>query len=134
MGRRKERAEPAIPIDSFSDIAFLLIVFFMVATTLSQLAGVKTQIPSGAKSDAPPEKTTMLNLHDQEISLNDEKLELAQLQERLTAMNLKAKTGNDKIILVETTGAVPYQRYFEVVTMITAAGGAIAMVEQEEAK
>jgi len=134
MAKRKERAAPSIPIDSFSDIAFLLIVFFMVATTLSQLAGIKTQIPSGAKSDAPPEKTTMLNLHDQEITLNDEKVELAQLGERLAGMNLKVKTGNDKIILVETTGAVSYQRYFEVVTMITAAGGAIAMVEEEGEK
>ena len=39
LARRKEKRELEIPTDSVSDIAFLLIIFFILTTTLSKLTG-----------------------------------------------------------------------------------------------
>ncbi len=132
MRRQKgQHAEPDVPVSSFSDIAFLLIIFFILATTLTQLRGFYTEIPAGDKSDAPSDKTNVVNLYDGNISLNDEQLSLEQLAQKLTDMGLRDKSDNDKVILLETSGEVNYQLYYRVMTMITNAGGAIAMVDPE---
>jgi len=127
----KQRNEVDIPVSSFSDIAFLLIIFFIVVSSLNQLTGITTQIPSGTKSDAPPTKSTIVNLHDDAISLNDQKLTLPQLRTQLAGLHLATRTGDDKVVMLEATGKVPYELYYQVITAITTSGGAIAMVEEE---
>ncbi|TVR10001.1 MAG: hypothetical protein EA401_12495, partial [Planctomycetota bacterium] len=41
-----------VSVDSFSDLAFLLIIFFIVATTLMQSEGFEAQLPSATESSA----------------------------------------------------------------------------------
>jgi len=41
-GKKKKKEAPGVPVNSFADIAFLLIVFFVIASTLSQITGVVT--------------------------------------------------------------------------------------------
>ena len=45
-GRRGKKRDDSVPVDAFSDIAFLIIIFFLVATTLSKTKGFDTEIPS----------------------------------------------------------------------------------------
>jgi biopolymer transport protein ExbD len=50
MARRskaKKNRTGTIPTDSFSDIAFLLIIYFLVATTLVKLQAITADLPSG---------------------------------------------------------------------------------------
>ncbi len=52
--RRRHRRDHGcddIPVASFSDIAFLLIIFFILATTLAKTRGFITELPSGEKSE-----------------------------------------------------------------------------------
>lgn len=49
--KRKKRPEEEIPLSSTADIAFLLIIFYMVGSALLELHGVQLQLP---KKDAPP--------------------------------------------------------------------------------
>lgn len=44
--RRGERVSPAIPTASMADIAFLLICFFLVSTTMNQDKGLSLHLPS----------------------------------------------------------------------------------------
>ena len=55
--RRKEKRELEIPTDSVSDIAFLLIIFFILTTTMSKLTGFTAELPSGAASQQQAAKT-----------------------------------------------------------------------------
>ncbi|MCS7204933.1 MAG: biopolymer transporter ExbD [Leptospiraceae bacterium] len=57
--RRKIRAPEEIPLASTADIAFLLIIFFLAASALLELKGVKLPIP---KKDAPPIQVESKNL------------------------------------------------------------------------
>ena len=50
--KRKKRDAPGVPVNSFADIAFLLIVFFVIASTLTRTTGVISDIPAGEKSEA----------------------------------------------------------------------------------
>ena len=54
---RRKRREANIDVTSFSDIAFLLIIFFILTTTFVKPAGRKMEIPSGASNAEKSERT-----------------------------------------------------------------------------
>lgn len=127
----RRRGSGDIPVNSFADIAFLLIVFFVIASTLSQTKGVRTEIPAGEKSEAQEEKTTTIQLHDNRITLNDDEVDVATLRRRLAELQLPRKPEQDRIVLLETTGDVKYQTYYSALTAISGAGGIVALVDEE---
>ena len=43
--KKREKKPPEIPVNSFADIAFLLIVFFMVTSVFSVTRGLEFQLP-----------------------------------------------------------------------------------------
>ena len=57
--KRNTREVEEIPLSSTADIAFLLIVFFLAASALLELRGVKIPLP---KKDAPPMQVLKENL------------------------------------------------------------------------
>ena len=133
--RRKRRSGlDDIPVVSFSDIAFLLIIFFILATTLVKTQGFYTDFPSGEKSEAPPQKTATVILREGKITLNDVDVGLPELRKKLEALKLHNKTGDDKVVMMEAPGKVKYQAYFEVMAAITDAGGTICIVREEGAQ
>ena len=134
--RRRDRRMGCddIPVASFSDIAFLLIIFFILATTLVRTQGFHTEFPQGRKSEEPPTKTTTVQLHEGTITLDDKQVDLARLKAALAELKLHARTGDDKVVILEATGKVGYQRYFEVMAAITRAGGTLCIVREEGEK
>jgi len=129
--RRRKMGCDDIPVASFADIAFLLIIFFILATTLVRTQGFHTEFPQGEKSEEPPRKTTTVQLHEGKITLNDGQVDLAGLRAGLAELKLHTRTGDDRVVLLEATGKVDYQRYFEVMAAITRAGGTICIVREE---
>lgn len=133
--KKRQLSDSDIPVASFSDLAFLLIIFFILTTTLQKATGFLTDIPSGLKGQvAQQEKTTTIALHENKISLNDETIGMAELRRRLRSMDLKSKLGNARIVLLTATGKVKYQTYYETMSTITAAGGVIAIIREEGSK
>ena len=51
MKLQKEKEQPEIPTASMADIAFLLIVFFMLTTVISATKGIEHILPQQDKSD-----------------------------------------------------------------------------------
>jgi biopolymer transport protein ExbD len=94
--------------------------------------GIETDMPSGKKAEARAEKTTIVNIHNGVITINDKSVDVAELKKRLGALDLEAREGEDRIVMLEATGKVPYQQYYEVITAISASGGVIAIVQEEE--
>ena len=132
---RKQRGrggdDSEVPVQSFADIAFLLIIFFILATSFTQLMGVETDMPSGKKAEKKAEKTNIVNIHNGEMTFNDKGVSVRELRKRLDGLGLKTKKGEDRIVMLEATGKVTYQQYYQVVTAISASGGVIAIVEEE---
>jgi len=134
MPRRERRRYglDEIPAASFSDIAFLLIIFFILTTTLAATRGFLTEFPSGERSDEPQKKTTTVAIRDGKITLNDAQVALPQLREELAALRLHERTGDDKVVILEAAGRVEYQDYFDVMAAITQAGGVICIIREED--
>lgn len=129
---RSKRRTPEIPVSSFSDIAFLLIIYFILATTLARMTGVVAEIPSGKKAETKKETPRNVQLAADAIRFNDEPVDIPELRRRLTALNLRQKTGEDKVVLLEAVGDVKYETYFDVMATISAAGGVTAILREQE--
>ena len=130
---RKHRRESEIPVGPFSDIAFLLIIFFILATTLVQVSGVLTDIPSGQQSEQKQDdKTPTVKLQGDRVTFNDNQVDIKQLRSRLAKLKLSQKAGDAKVVLLEASGSVKYQTYFDVMASISDAGGVTAILQEEK--
>ena len=133
---RRHREDPTVPVEAFSDIAFLLLTFFLIVTTLQTDQGIEAEFPAGEQSQeqTQEDQTNVVHLSSETIAFNERKLALDELRQVLLDLDLPARLGQDKIVLVEATGAVPYRNYYPVIAAINAAGGTVAIVEPEDAQ
>jgi biopolymer transport protein ExbD len=130
--KEKKHRSGTIPTDSFSDIAFLLIVYFLVATTLVKVKSITADLPAGEKStQAQSEKTPIINLRGAEVFFNDKSMKMDELNQRLAALDLPNKDGEKRVIMLESAKGTPYQNYFQALAAISANGGVVAIVEDE---
>lgn len=129
---KRQLSGDAIPITALCDMMFLLLIFFIMTTTLQKTAGFKADIPSGTKGQATQqEKTPTVALHDNKISLNDKPVTLSELRRRVRDMRLHEKSAEGKIVILSAAGQVPYQDYFETMALINNAGGIVAIVRED---
>ena len=54
MARRRERAAPEVPGGSMADMAFLLLIFFLVTTTVASEKGITHLLPPKQDPNVPP--------------------------------------------------------------------------------
>lgn len=133
--RKKSRHNSTVPTDSLSDVAFLLIIFFIVTTSIRKLTGFTADIPAAQKSEQQQlDKIPVVKIHDQSVMYKDTAITIDGLRATLRQLNLPGRSGNDRIILLEATGKVDYQHYFEVMSAISAAGGIVGVVSEEKSE
>jgi len=131
--RDKKKRAGGIPTDSFSDIAFLLIIYFLVATTLVRVQAITTEMPSGDKAaQAQSEKTPIVNLRGGQMFFNDAPVTIEGLEEGLAALDLPARAPDKRVVMLESAAGTPYTMYFEALAAISGNGGVVAMVEPEK--
>lgn len=131
--REKKHRNGEIPTGSFSDIAFLLIVYFIIATTLLKVKSITADMPAGEKStQSQSDKTPIVNLRGEEIFLNDKPVDIVGLNERLAALELFDKEPKDRVIMLESARGTVYGNYFQAMASISANGGVIALVKEDE--
>lgn len=129
----KKHRTGEIPVDSFSDIAFLLIIYFLVATTLVKVKSITADLPAGEKStQAQSEKTPIINLRGSEIFFNDKRADMTELNYRLAALKLAEQSPEKRVIMLESAKGTPYENYFQALAAISANNGVVALVEGEE--
>jgi biopolymer transport protein ExbD len=87
MRVRRRSAESEIPTASMADIAFLLIIFFMVTTVFSATKGLELKLPD-EKEDPEPEPAVLIHVRSDGVSVDCEPMELdailPYLEPRLT--------------------------------------------------
>jgi biopolymer transport protein ExbD len=129
----KKNRDLAIPTDSFSDIAFLLIIYFLVATTLIKVNSITADMPAGEKSNqAQSAKTPIINLRGAEVFFNDKKTSMDELNGRLAALELAKLESGKRVIMLESARGTPYENYFQALAAISANDGVVAIVENEK--
>ncbi len=136
MRKPRERVSPEIPLSSMADVAFLLIIFFMVTTSFIKTTGFKLEVPASKKS---AQKRVRKNIT---VTLAPEKIYLAstgasrqvkgtELAKVLGDELRGIKNPEERIVVLECRNKVPYEQYIWVVDAIQKAGGILAVVEYE---
>lgn len=134
--KKKERRDATMDVSSFSDIANLLIIFFILTTSLAHPFGKLLEMPSAStpedNSQKAPKIPSVNIMADKLVFTEGEGAEREitpnQLRAELMARDLGSKQPNDRLVILEVAEEVTYQRYYQVVTMISEAGGVVAMI------
>ena len=138
MSLRREKEEPEIDVGSFSDIAFLLIIFFILTTTFVKVTGNKMTIPSGTSEPEKKkeQKQITVNLRGKTIEFGEksEVVNIEQLKGLLLKENFANRPEQERMVVLGSKEDVPYELYFQVVMAITKADGVIALIDYDEAK
>ncbi|NLE41342.1 MAG: biopolymer transporter ExbD [Lentisphaerae bacterium] len=136
--RRAPRANIDIDVQSFSDIAFLLIIFFILTTSLSRPMGRVLDMPSASKPDARKVEggTPTVNLLADRILFGEggedegREMTLSELRSELLGRHLASASESDRMVVVEIADDVAYDRYYRVVAMVSETGGIVAMMTE----
>ena len=80
--KKKERANPQIPMTSMPDIVFMLLLFFLVSTVFREVTGLPVALPFAKQIEKLPGKRNVSYIYidrDHRISVDDQLLECDQL-------------------------------------------------------
>jgi biopolymer transport protein ExbD len=140
MARRKSGnplaggADPGLDISSLIDVAFLLLIYFIVTTTLTkQEADLGLVLPGVAANKSSPVKMDQMRIQitaDQAVLVNDEAVDsdpndrrLPNLTERLERYAASAElAGSEAMVIIDCAGETPEQRFVDVLNACAKAG------------
>ena len=133
---KKRQGDIEPDLTSFSDIANLLIIFFILTTTLARPWGRIVDMPSAAtppqqekqESDTPTVNLMRDRITVAEGSEGEKEVTMNELRQYLWKKNFPKQDDKHKTVSIETSDDVPYERYYQVVTAIAAAGGVVAIL------
>lgn len=134
--KMRQLTQDAVPTTSLADMMFLLLIFFIMTTTLAKTTGFITDVPMGTKgAQQSSEKSPSVVLHDGKITVNDDQeMTIQQLRNYVAGLHLERKQGDAKVVMISAEGVVPYQVYYETLAMVQNASGVVAIVSDEVEK
>lgn len=119
---RREKSNPEIPTSSMADIAFLLIVFFLVTTTMNQDKGIGMQLPPAGESKKIQKKNICniwVNAAGAILINLEEEIPLTQLRNNIEQRLFE----NDKLIIsLKADEETAYEDFIAVLDEVKLAG------------
>ena len=126
MLRRKHRDVPELNTTSTADISFMLLVFFLVTSSMDSDKGLGRMLPP---KDEPQQEVQDINRSDvlqvridgnDSLFCDDKAVTLAELQQQVESF-LASRRTERYVVTVETARTASYNAYFEMQNAIVAA-------------
>lgn len=134
--RRQGRVLPEIPTASMADIAFLLIVFFLVTTTMSQDKGLSLQLPPVGETKEVKEQNicnVWIN-DDDEIAFYEQRQFTRVAFEQLRPEIERRLSENGKLIVsLKAERGATYRTFVDVLDELKLAGATRISIAEPEA-
>jgi len=127
--RRRNNLLVEPPHSATSDIAFILIIFFLVCASVQPDSGRNQTLP---KSEEQPEKKqenknpTVLITSDT-ITFLEVKMEIEKFISEMNRFLKQKKAEEDRVVILKSAPSTPYERWIEVSNIIQKAGGIITL-------
>ncbi|HXK49313.1 MAG TPA: biopolymer transporter ExbD [Clostridiales bacterium] len=126
MLKKTERKVGEFNASSMADITFLLLVFFLVTTTVSTDKGIKFVLPQKADDATPTKVKGVVNVFlndDNQILLGkkgkEEEVSIQQIKNQLTLLDREISAQGDSIIVsIKVTPGSTYKNYVEILDQI----------------
>ena len=123
--RRRFEQIPELNTSSTADISFMLLIFFLVTSSMDTDKGLLRQLPPPPQEQQPPQdirkdhvQQVTLDASDQ-LAVNGTLLTTQQLKEQI--MEFIAADRTDHVISIRTDRATTYEAYFRMQNAIVAA-------------
>ncbi len=125
--RRKQHEVPGLNTTSTADISFMLLIFFLVTTSMDVDKGLSRQLPAPQKKEAQEtdvDKSTLMALHlmaGGKLLVNDQPADLRHLKEE--TVRFVQKAGKNHVISIESDRDADYNHYFQIQDQLMQAYG-----------
>ena len=122
------------PASASSDIAFILIIFFLVCAAVQPETGLAQVLPKTDEKTEQREqsKNIEVSITPTSIVLNGSPFQLPAFSQRITAA-LKQKTRDaDRIVVVKSAPNTPYPIWIRISQVIEQAGGILTLELESE--
>lgn len=130
--RRRHRPAPYIPFITLADIAWQIIIFFLVASTFVSNWSLNVPLPSaGAAASAQPGRMVRVEASESSLKVNGMAVPLEDLELQLAGLLAGALREEDRAVVVVPADDLSFQRNADIFHAIQQAGG-IVFISQEK--
>jgi len=132
LNRGKMLIDP--PACASSDIAFTLIIFFLVCAAVQPETGMSQALPkTESKSDKRDQSQNIeVSITPTSIVLNGSPLRIEEFRKRITSELSKKNREADRIVVVKSAPDTPYPVWLGVSQAIDQAGGILTLEIESE--
>lgn len=131
--RRRLLVEP--PSSAATDIAFILMIFFLVCASVQPGTGREQTIPRNDENedDSQQIKHIEVSISPGAVVVNGEPIRTHRLRRKLEGMLAGKSTEDDRVVIVRSSPRTNYQHWVNVTSIIEKAGGIITLqLEKQE--
>jgi biopolymer transport protein ExbD len=124
---RRLRPKHDVPVAAMSDIAFLLIVFFMLTTQIMKEAGKEYVLPKVKDPKELPEATISVLIDDEgKLYLNGDDIVLGNLKPELMGL-LEGRPDSERLVHVKCDRGIRARLFQPVITVISEMGAEVEL-------
>jgi len=131
--RKRKRLGPQIPMSAMSDIAMLLLIFFVVTTQFLVQRAIQAELPAvtSEKDEASEDLVTVL-LESEIVYLDDERISLDELSYYLSLKLADKVEVQERAVILDARDDVSTQRFVDACSAIELAGGIPTIMKVED--
>ena len=131
LPRQRLLIEP--PAMAAPDIAFILIVFFLVCASVQPDTGKSQTLPRTEEQSEPEAQSNTLEVSMTKgaVVLNGEMVSAQEVAPRVRSLLSGARRDEDRIVVIKSSDDTPYERWINVTTAVESAGGIITLELEE---
>ena len=116
-----------------NDIAFILIVFFLVCASVEPEDGRSQTIPRGEKNENQENSQTIeVGLTPASVTIDGTPYHQVQFANRIQQLIAQKKKESEQVVVVKSQADVPYEHWIAMTEIIEKAGGVVTLLLEEE--
>lgn len=133
--RRSTKLLVDVPAVASGDIAFNLIVFFLVCASTQPDTGRSQILPKSEQTQQqqePQDEHLTVELKRNAVLINGDPVKTTEIKARVKAKLAGKSRPEHRVVIVKSADDVPYHAWIEVTSQIEDAGGIITLQLEEE--
>lgn len=133
--RRAKLPAPHIPFISLADIAWQIIIFFLIAATFAHHWSVKVPMPTASPGNATAMvKTINVRAGENTLTVNSVVVSADQLESYVSTLLAGVPREEDRAVIVFPEEDLSFQRNTEILHAIQQAGGIVVISEERRSE
>ncbi|MCX5661801.1 MAG: biopolymer transporter ExbD [Planctomycetota bacterium] len=128
--KRHHKAAPHVPFIALADIAWQIIIFFLVASSFARNDSVNVDLPTANKSTSSQQETSVtVQAGEAALMIDGKNVDMRELSEELKRKLEGRVTEQSRAVVVQFRDDISYQRNAEILYAIQSAKGIVVISE-----